>query len=48
MIKRLSTTFALDALLAICKSFIRPRLDYADIIVYNKPNNDSIKMKNVL
>ena len=34
----------MNALLRIYKSFIRPHLDYADII-YDKPNNTSFKNK---
>ena len=44
IIKKLSISFPGNALLKIYKSFIRPHLDYADII-YNKPNNASFKSK---
>ena len=44
IIKRLSRAFPSDAFITIYKSFIRPHLDYADII-YDKPNNDSISQK---
>ena len=44
IIKRLSITFLRDALLAIYRSFIRPHLDYADI-VYDKSSNDSFPQK---
>ena len=33
-----------DSLVTICKSFIRPRLDYGDAI-YDQPNNDSFSDK---
>ena len=38
-IKRLSVNIPRDALLSIYKSFIRPHLNYGDII-YDKPNNE--------
>ena len=44
ILKRLSVNLPRDALLKIYKSFIRPHLDYADII-YDKPNNESFKSK---
>ena len=44
IIKRLSISFPRNALLRIYKSFIRPQLDYADIID-DKPNNSSFKNK---
>ena len=44
IIKKLSISFPTNALLRIYKSFIRPHLDYADII-YDKPNNVSFKNK---
>ena len=44
IVKRLSRAFPSDAFITIHKSFIRPHLDYADII-YDKPNNDSISQK---
>ena len=44
IIKKLSISFPRNALLRIYKSFIRPHLDYADII-YDKPNNASFKIK---
>ena len=40
----MSISFPRNALLRIYKSFIRPYLDYADII-YDKPNNASFKNK---
>ena len=43
--KKSSISFPKNALLAIYKSFIRPQLDYADII-YDKPNNWSLKTFN--
>ena len=39
-IKRLRDILLRDSLLTIYISFIRPHLDYADVI-YDKPNNDS-------
>ena len=39
LIRRLSVNLSLNALLTICKSFIRPHLDYGDIL-YDKPNNE--------
>ena len=44
IIKRSSVNVLRDALLRIYKSFIRPHLDYGDII-YDKPNNESFKNK---
>ena len=44
IIKRSSVNILRDALLRIYKSFIRPHLDYGDII-YDKPNNKSFKNK---
>ena len=44
IIKKLSISFPRNALLRIYKSFIRPHLDYANII-YDKPNNASFKNK---
>ena len=40
VIKKLSNTLPRDALLTICKSFVRPHLDYGDII-YDQPQNES-------
>ena len=34
--KKLFLTFSRKSLLEICKSFVRPNLDYAEV-VYNKP-----------
>ena len=44
IIKRSSVNILRDELLRIYKSFIRPHLDYGDII-YDKPNNESFKNK---
>ena len=44
IIKRLSVNIPRDTLLRIYKSFIRPHLDYGDII-YDKPNNEPFKSK---
>ena len=44
IMKRLSLTLSRKSLLTICKSFVRPILDYADII-YDKPFNESFKRK---
>ena len=38
VIKRLSKTLPRHSLLTICKSFVRPHLDYGDIL-YDQPNN---------
>ena len=40
MIKKLSNTLPRDALLTIYKSFVRPHLDYGDII-YDQSQNES-------
>ena len=40
MIKKLSNTLPRDALLTIYESFVRPHLDYGDII-YDQPQNES-------
>ena len=42
--KKLSQFLPRKSLLTICKSFVRPNLDYADII-YDKPINESFKKK---
>ena len=44
IIKRLSNTLPRKSLLTIYKSFIRPHLDYCDII-YDQPNNGSFCTK---
>ena len=40
LIKNLTNTLPKDALLTIYKSFVRPHLDYGDII-YDQPQNES-------
>ena len=42
--RRLSMTLSRKSLLTIYKSFVRPLLDYADII-YDKPCNETFKGK---
>ena len=42
--KRLSVNLPRNALLTIYKSFIRPHLDYGDIL-YDKPNNENFQNK---
>ena len=42
--KRLSVHLPRSALLTIYKSFIRPHLDYGDIL-YDKPNNENFQNK---
>ena len=42
IMKRFSLIVSRKSLPTICKSFVRPNLDYADII-YNKPFNESFK-----
>ena len=44
LMKKLSLILSRKSLLTIYKSFIRPNLDYADII-YGKPLNESLKRK---
>ena len=44
VIKRLSKTLPRHSLLTICKSFLRPHLDYGDIL-YDQPNNKSFCQK---
>ena len=44
MIKRLSNALPRNSLLTIYKSFMRPHLDYCDII-YDLPNNESFSSK---
>ena len=48
IIKRLSHILPRKSLLIICKSFIRPHLDYCDVI-YDRLNNESfcIKMERI-
>ena len=43
-IKRLRDILPRDSLVTIYKSFIRPHLDYGDVI-YDQPNNDSFTDK---
>ena len=43
-IKRLRDILSRDSLVTIYKSFIRPHLDYGDVI-YDQPNNDSFTDK---
>ena len=42
LIKKLSLILPRPSLLTIFKAFVRPHLDYADII-YDKPDNESLK-----
>ena len=42
VIGRLSVNLSHNALLTICKSFVRPHLDYGDIL-YDKPNNENFQ-----
>ena len=44
IVKRLSLFLSRKTFLTIYKSFVRPNLDYADII-YHKPFNESFKIK---
>ena len=44
LIRRLSVNLPQNALLTIYKSFIRPHLDYGDIL-YDKPNNENFQNK---
>ena len=44
LIKKLSIQLPREALLRICKSFVRPSPDYGDI-VFDKPNNESFKSR---
>ena len=44
LIKKLSVHLRREALLRIYKSFVRPNLDYGDIIL-DKPNNESFKSR---
>ena len=44
LIRRLSVHLPRNALLAIYKSFVRPNLDYGDIL-YDKPDNQNFKSK---
>ena len=44
IIKRLLHIFRRKSLLTIYKSFIRPHLDYCDVI-YDQPNNESFSTK---
>ena len=40
VIKKLNNTLPIKALLTLYKSFVKPHLDYEDII-YDQPNNES-------
>ena len=44
LIRRLLLNLPRNALLTIYKSFIRPHLDYGDIL-YDKPSNDNFQNK---
>ena len=44
LIRRLSVNLPRNALLTIYKSFVRPHLDYGDIL-YDKPSNDNFQSK---
>ena len=44
IIKKLSKKLPWYTLITICKSFVRPHLDYGDII-YDQPNNESLNQK---
>ena len=44
IIKKLSRNVPRHSLVTICKSFVRPHLDYGDII-YEQPNNESFTQK---
>ena len=44
IMKRLSLSISRDSLLTIYKMFVRPHLDYADII-YDKPGNVNVESK---
>ena len=44
LVRRLSANLPRNALRTIYKSFIRPHLDYGDIL-YDKPSNDSFQYK---
>ena len=44
LIRRLLVTLPRNALLTIYKSFVRPHLDYDDIL-YDKPNNENFQNK---
>ena len=44
LIRRLSISIPRNALLTIYKSFVRPHLDYGDIL-YDKPNNENFQNK---
>ena len=44
LIRRLSINLPRNALLTINKSFVRPHLDYGDIL-YDKPNNENFQNK---
>ena len=44
IIKKLSKSLPLHSLVTVYKSFMRPHLDYGDII-YVQPNNESFTQK---
>ena len=45
VIQKLNKTLPCHSLITICKSFVRPHLDYGDII-YDQPNNESFTQIN--
>ena len=44
IIKKLSKTLPQHSLDTICQSFLRPHLDYGDVI-YDQPSNESFTLK---
>ena len=44
IIKKLSKTLPQHSLDTICKPFLRPHLDYGDVI-YDQPSNESFTLK---
>ena len=44
LLRKLQSILTRTSLLTICKSFIRPHLDYDDV-VYNRPSNDAFSNK---
>ena len=44
VIRKLSKILPLNALIIMYKSFVRPRLDYGDVL-YDQPNNENLYQK---
>ena len=46
LIKKRRHTLPRKSLLTICKAFLRPNIDYGDVI-YDQPSNESLNQSNI-